>query len=594
MPVLKKMKWSKLLRLLKKTPRSLGLVSRKLLLLGIFILVVGAVVLFYLNSSTRGVEIDIVPPEKPVFLGKPFELEVSVSNNSQNTIENVQLILQLPSGISLLTDRNKVNVEMPLGEINSHGLVKEKFNLLALPSSDSNAYDLGAKVVYNTQPLSAPFSKTDSAKLAVSSIDFNFEVDVPETVFVGRAFPMKINYEYRTDESSVALEGPALELVIDSENDFGFLSAEPPTTQDNRWTLAGDGPHEISAEGRVNAGQQDVLVLKAKVVVAFSGEDYVLLEKEISTILAPSPLSFNISLGDPKSFVSPGELLTYVIYYRNNTALDLRDVLIRTQLLGEMFDINSLETDANFSELSKTITWSSGKFSRLGLVRKGEEGNFVFRIKVSPDFPVENLGDKDFVLTAKATIESPTVSQDSSTDRTAGASSLDVKVTGLLKINAQARFRDAGLGILNEGPFPPKVGASTEYTIHWLLKNVSTDVENVTVRAQLGNGVSFTGVTKGDISSLPELDETSREIVWKVGSLGASTGVLNEQPEAIFQIAAKPTPDLLGQFMPLISFTTVSAEDLFTGVSLSSTDEPLTTALPDDPSIMVGEGKVVN
>ena len=214
-------------------------------------------------------------------------------------------------------------------------------------------------------------------------------------------------------------------------------------------------------------------------------------------------------------------------------------------------------------------------------------------MRVGQSFPIDQINDKDFTLRVRGTIESPTVTQGASSDRTSGTSSVETKVAGQIRIDTWGYFRDADSGILNTGPFPPEVNVNTDYTIHWALINFSTDVDEIEVRAKLEDGVSFTGEVKSNIDTVPEIDQATNEVVWRVGSLRATEDVLNTRPEAVFQLKATPTSSMVEQFMPLVGITSVSAKDTSTGAALSNTDNALTTRLPDDGTISNNEGKVI-
>ena len=83
------------------------------------------------------------------------------------------------------------------------------------------------------------------------------------------------------------------------------------------------------------------------------------------------------------------------------------------------------------------------------------------------------------------------------------------------------------------------------------------------------------------------------EIVWKIDRLLATTGVLGQAPEAIFQIEATPRRAHAGNYMSLLSPTTVKAFDEFINSEITSQDEAVTTLLSDDASVVEGQGIVV-
>ena len=203
------------------------------------------------------------------------------------------------------------------------------------------------------------------------------------------------------------------------------------------------------------------------------------------------------------------------------------------------------------------------------------------------------MSDKNFTLKAKATIESPTVPSFVQATKTFSLASLETKVAGQVFIDTKAYFRDAASGIVNKGPFPPRINQPTQYTIHWLITNYATDIQNVTLKAFLGPNVKFTGVVKSSAgTSVPLYNDRTQEMTWTLAKVPATAGVISKPIEAIFQVSATPSSSDLGTFMPLVQETSLTAVDEFTNLELTGNDLPVTTQLPDDTTVISGQGIV--
>ncbi|KKU18970.1 MAG: hypothetical protein UX77_C0007G0013 [Parcubacteria group bacterium GW2011_GWA1_47_11] len=544
---------------------------------------------FYFNPSNRGVSVDINLPQGNIYPGEILDVDVSISNNSKSQLQNTRLTLNFPKGIKLLDNKDRVNEVRELkDEVGAGALVKETYKVVILPGGGPEDYTLEAKANYSTESFSNDFERRQSKKVDVKTDGFKLEMTAPENVSTGESFPIEVTYGLPESEREslgkfLVLEGPALRV----------LNANMEQVSENRWLLEKGNDQKINTTVVMDTKPSDVFFLKGKVVVEFGGEDYVIFEKQSEVTLVGSSLALSVDLADPKGFVSPGEQLTYKVSYKNNTGIELKDALLRVELVGDMFDFSSIQTSGTFDSLSRTVTWNSSRFGELRELAKGEEGSFNVDIKVKPNFPTNGVSDKNFTLKAKGSIESPTVIQGTNTDRTSNFANSEVNVSGNIAVDTRAYFRDATSGILNEGPFPPKVGQATEYTVHWNLANAGTDVDEVTVRAHLENGVSFTGEVKGTTNTLPTLDASSNEVVWTVGAVSVGGGMSGNRPEAIFQVSLTPGVGLLGQFAPLLGITSVSAKDVFTDVSLLGTDSALTTKLVDDSTVGLNQGKVI-
>jgi hypothetical protein len=160
------------------------------------------------------------------------------------------------------------------------------------------------------------------------------------------------------------------------------------------------------------------------------------------------------------------------------------------------------------------------------------------------------------------------------------------KLRGALNVATKGYYRDATAGIVNKGDMPPKVGAATQFTLHWVLKNTSTDVEGVRVHAFLGPNVRYTGVFKTNVgSTTPEYNDRTQEIAWSIPNISATRGILSDPLDLTFQVELTPAIDQLHTTPSLIGETQVSYKDLFTGEMLAGKANTLSTQLPDDLTI---------
>ncbi|MEX2053982.1 MAG: hypothetical protein WD883_00315 [Candidatus Colwellbacteria bacterium] len=559
-----------------------------------FILILGGVVLliaggayFYFSYADQGIDIDINIPERQINAGDIFEVDIVVTNESQEDLSNAQLTLTLPARIKLLEHKNRVNDIRSLDDLSIGGSIKETYTLVALPGGEGGDYILQTKVTYTTDTFSSQFERRESKGVTVKVDDFALDLTLPESVITSESF--SIEAKYKLPESDEALEKY---LLLEGES-LSLIDSSHELVADTKWLLdKGDGK-AILADLLISSKEADVFILTAKIIVELDGEEFIILEQRRELLQAGSSLVLSINLDDPKEFTAPGELLGYRVSYKNNMDIDLQNAVIKAQLIGDMFDLDSIDTSGVFNESTRTITWSSSRFSELRSLSQGEEGTFTIAVKVKPAFSIDNVDDKDFTLEFRASIESPTVPQGANVDRTSNFATLKINVAGALSIETEGYFRDAASGILNEGPFPPQVGVSTEYTIHWSLVNFGTDVEGVVVRARLEEGVSFTGNVKSNIGTTPQLEASTREVVWLVGDLPATRGVVDEGPQAIFQLTLTPSSSTVGNFASLLGITSISGIDAFTGVMLSSTDGAINTRLFDDPTVGPNEGKVI-
>ena len=253
------------------------------------LLIAAAGGLFYVVSTDNTVELEIVEPEGEIRPGDIFELSVIFSNQSKSALENVRLTLGLPKGIRLLEHPDRVNEVRNIGDISWDSSTKETYTLVALPSGESDAYNILVEADYLTGSLSANFEKRKESRLKVESEDFGLSFEYPETVFVGEPFPIEADYEFEEAEGETEL---SKFLVIEGEA-LTFGDSEPEASFPGRWLLTEEG---VTTSVIIDRKTTDVVLLKGKLVVQFDGRDYTLEEKDIELLLAPSPLVFSVNL----------------------------------------------------------------------------------------------------------------------------------------------------------------------------------------------------------------------------------------------------------------------------------------------------------
>ncbi|MBI2506909.1 MAG: hypothetical protein HYW00_02120, partial [Candidatus Colwellbacteria bacterium] len=323
-----------------------------------------------------------------------------------------------------------------------------------------------------------------------------------------------------------------------------------------------------------------------ELVMKVLGKEYPLISTTKNIVVNPSPLAFRVGLGNAKETVDLGEELTYFLQYKNNASVPLEDVVISARISGEMFDMSTLETNGAADLLTNTLIWSPVQIKELEILEPGEEGQVSFSIKVRDSYPTGKRSSGNLTLKVNARIESPTVPPPLAINKTVNLSKSEIRVAGNISIEASAYFRDTQAKIVNTGPFPPKAGVPTRFTVHWDLSSLTPNQREVEVKAKLEKGVSFTGKVKSNVDARPQFNADTGEVIWKVGNLQGET------PQAVFQIEAIPDTSMVGQYMPLLGTTDLKAKDNLTGEELRDFAPPLTTRLEKDPTVQPADGLV--
>lgn len=553
--------------------------------------IVGLVV--YQAKLARGLEIQITGPDK-VTIGVPFDLKVGLSNSSNNELQQVRLSLNLPPGVAFLGTPPAKNVDFrDVSSLGVGGLSQQEFRLIALDGQNTFK-QITASATYLSGSLSSRFEKSQDFQLAVGDYSIGLDIATPQQIFSGESFDAQITYKNNSD-----FDFDNLKLKIDYPPTYTLTkSTLKPDIGNNIWLLGGLHPrsdNNFKITGNVIGAEGSSFDLKTSVTAVFQGQEYPIAVNTATISLATSPLSIKIALNDNPEYVAkPGDPLNYVLTYTNNTDIGLRDVIIQTQLVGAMLDFSQLSSNGTFRSTDNTLIWNASNLPELGTVLPGQSGSVSFNLKVKNNYPIRRLSDKNFTLKARASIESPTVPSSVQATKTYSLATLETKVAGQTNIASKVYFRDATSGIVNKGPFPPKVNQPTQYTVHWQITNYGTDVNNVTVSAFLGGNVKFTGVAKASSgTSVPVYNDRTQQMTWTISRIPATAGVISAPLEAVFQIVATPSSSDLGTYMTLIQETPLKATDEFTNTDLTSRAAPVTTQLPDDTSVFATPGVVI-
>lgn len=167
-----------------------------------------------------------------------------------------------------------------------------------------------------------------------------------------------------------------------------------------------------------------------------------------------------------------------------------------------------------------------------------------------------------------------------------------MKLNSKIILETKGFYHDAQ--IPNAGPIPPRVGQETTYTLHWKAMNVSNDINNVTVTANIPTNTVMTGKIFPADARL-NYNERTNSISWNIGKMDAGEGVLNGAPEVAFQVRIKPSPDQFEQSVGLLGISTLNAKDLFSGENLTITNDAKTINLFEDKTLVdVGGDRVSN
>lgn len=551
------------------------------------ILLIGSIFFIFgsRGGSAHNIELEMETPET-VRKGVPMEVEININNQTNEPLSNSELTVRLDEGLVNLNFEGDQNVSrINLNNIGQGTLTKETVRVLPVGSVDSES-EIIATLDYSMG--SASFEKSFNKKIKISEQPIEVSIQKPDQILGGSSFETTILYKNKTD-----FDFPNLSLRVDYPAAFNFVSANlSPTSLNNQWNLGAlksGSEGEIKIKGNIENGDSENLDMKAIMLAEFLDQSYEIAESEANIAPSESPLDVDVSVsGAPKA----GSRINYNIGYENKSGVALHDVNISSELAGEMFDLNTVESDGSVNRIGNQIVWNDDSVSDLSVLEPGESGVVNFSVRLKEDYPLRRLSDKNFELVVDTRIESPTVPYYVEAEKTSASEKIKTKVDGKTTVDGKGFYRDAGSGFVNDGSLPPTIGEKTQFTIHWDIRNFATDVEDVHIESKLPNGVEWTGQVKSNIDSEPIYNEDKNSIVWEIDNISATRGVISQPIEAVFQIELSPQSEFEGSYHPLLLETQLEAVDTFTGKTITYSSGVLNTSLSDDLTTDPSDGVV--
>ncbi len=557
----------------KKEEIDIGLSKRgkgRIIFLGflfLVLLVVGAVIwqLFFTN---RGVNFDIVYP-KTTMVGENFPLYVQINNKSFNTLYNTKIVFYFPQGVYQdgLVSKNKI--EIPLSTIKKGEKFQKTIKLTAV-SPPKTTEKIKAVLKWRVSGFQVGLEKEKNIEIIVTKPAINLSLSLPKKIIPGVPFSVEVIYR---NNLLNPIEGAILKIDLPSE--FKVVSSEPDVKDFKNILLdkiLANQQKRIIIKGVVSFSKQKNFSFGATVGFNDQEEKFLLVDQQKGTVsVSGSLLPVELTLNGSRDYIAHlGEDLTYTIKFSNKTEVALSDVVVKAYLKGDLFDFRSVISDGYFDSLNNVITWNGGNNKFLKLIGSQENGQVSFNVKLKRKFPQQNF-KKNYYLDVKVEVESLSIPYYVAANKLVGSDEIKNKIRGDLDFQCLAFFRDAKSGFINNGPWPLKVNQPTEFTVHFLIKNYATDLENVKVKSVLGDGAVFEGLGHfKKIGNFPDpvYNERTNELSWSIANIPAWQGIKSLPLELIFQVKLTPSLNKVGLGIDLIKYALLEAKDSFSGLTI--------------------------
>ncbi|PJE57527.1 MAG: hypothetical protein COU82_01570 [Candidatus Portnoybacteria bacterium CG10_big_fil_rev_8_21_14_0_10_38_18] len=576
----------------KNLPRTL------FFLVVIFIVVaIGAIIWGRQSFSPAKVELS-VKTSPDIASGKEVILTIEYTNDNRVNLNDSLLIINYPSGV-FSSDGKEIHQEQrDLKQISKKSQGQESFRVRFV-GGKGEFKTITAILSYQPQNINSRFEKSTDQRIEINSVLISIKIDGPENVISGQDVSYLIEYENKTNNDISNLRAE-----IAYSEDFKIKNTDPKPAEGttNVWqinTLKAGEKKVIGLNGILQGEEGEDKALEVMIGTMENEQFLQYSRSEYSTKIAPSPLLLLVTLErveEENCNLNPGQHLKYIIEFRNNTDVALKELILKAYLEDSVFDFKSLELDrvGYFDSRQNVITWGGGEVPKLNLLEPNESGSVNFTIDLKNPIPMNNYNDKNFQATVLSEIGTLTVPAKFAMKELKISREFSCKVNSQLDIKSKVYYNEPAPGIFNTGPLPPKVNELTTYTVHWQISNGSNDLENVRVSAVLPQGISWSNYYINKVSdSQVYYNERTKEVIWEIQKVPAGVGSVSSLYELIFQIGLTPSINQVGESPVLINESSAEGKDTFTQVILDSSARAVTTMIPDDPNNAYNKSRVV-
>lgn len=556
---------------------------------GVLLVSVGFILWWWFFSFPASrVVLAITGPEE-VRIGERQEILIKYENKTRSPLTEARLILSLPEGVSVSGDPGLRRIERDLGTVGIDGRGEEKI-ALRFTGETGKSIELKPSIVFRPQNISAKLEKSSSLNVHLGPAFLKVEISAPNEALSEEKFWTTVRYENIGEETA---ENVRLRLSLPQS--FRITKVVPSRFNAgadwNLGELSPDEKGEITIEGILTGGKErEQNSFTAELGLSERGSFLNISKSSANVSIAASPLPISATVNNATALsIRPADDLIFKILYKNSTAVALREIVIKAELAGDMFDFSSLKAGgAYFDSGTQTLTWHGGNTPGLLTLNPNEGGEITFEIKVLPTYRLTSGQKKELTLKMKASISTSSIPPTLGVRELANETEINMPVVSNVMLRARITFEG--------GASPMKVGSESIFRVNWEAITFSNDIKEVKVRTILPEGVNWAGDVSGNFAEFnaapPEYNERTQEITWAIPLLPAGSGVSITAPNTSFSIKARPSSQYINRTVPLLGAVEIEGQDSFANVRVASQTQPINSSLPDDRNWNPKNGEV--
>lgn len=536
--------------------------------LGLIIIAVLAFLAF--RPTTKGpggeanVKVTIDAPETAPS-GSQVIYKFKIDNQDPAKLTNMELELVYPNGFTYLSSTPNANnlsgsiFSIPDLSSGQNAVVIVKVNAQGGINDEKN---LVAKLHYKYSNFNSEFIKETEHKIRLLASDIVMELTGPDNTTSAQPVSYKLHYKNESDHDITNAR-----IQITYPEGFTYGDADPqPNLGQNIWNVGSLKKNEdntIQFSGSFVSARpgQKASFDAAFMVLDEQGNYYSQANTSFSTSIASTPLLVTQEISNAnKSVVNPGDSITFIIHYQNNSQVAVTGVNVSASVDSKAIDISSIKAQGAAEVNNNTVTWNTASVSNFEHLNPNESGTLQYTAKVNN--PAVRDSSKNITISSTVKIKS------NENPVYLPGNSLSIKISSPSDLSSSVT--------VVSGPHPAQNGSTTIYQVTLALRNSNNDFNDGLLTGFVASSIQ--NFDQSSISSaeasLVSYDPSTGKMVWKVGKLPAHTGDFNAARKLSFQVKVVPGSSQDGKNFTLFKSIKFSAKDSFTNqdINLDTSD----------------------
>lgn len=564
--------------------------------------------LFYGGASAvsaRNIDINISGPAE-VPGGEPVNLQVTVTNRNRNALQAADLVAHFPVGTRLDPSSCAENsCRVTLGTIAPGASAAIKLPAIYQgPAGEHNS--VSVEIQYQLDGSNATFTASRQYGFVFSSAPLSISVEGNKQAISGQLMQMTLTV---SSNASQPIPGVLLSATVP----FGFklLSADPAPAASGLWNLGTLSPGErktimLTGTLKGETGEDKVFhfIAGTNTSATSTGISATLGSVDLPVSIAEAFLTLALSVNDASStknvVVTPGQLVTVAVQYRNNLPTPITNAVVVAKLYGLPIDGTTVQSNDGFYRSTDTaVLWDKTTTrGELASVAAGQSGDLSFNFQVPTTEQLSTVRNPALVISVNASGQR--LSESGVPENLQSTASQKIAVSSDLSLAAQGLYFTNPFGVT--GNMPPKAEVETRYAIVFSITNTTNAIQGGKVSATLPPYVRLVGNHYIPASEKVNFNGTTGTFTWDVGDIAAGTGLNGTAPrQVVIEIGLTPSTSQIGSEPVMLQDIKLTGTDVLTDQPISkkancSNDACsgiITTNIVGDPGFSSVNAKVV-